>query len=74
MYFHSCMFNSYKHCTYTPYSRAGFAAAYDALVLDPALVGQGLEVAREIWPGNAIYIYTYLYYKYMFISFYYYHI
>lgn len=30
--------------------RQGFAAAYDSLVLDPALRGKGCEVAQQIWP------------------------
>jgi len=32
--------------------REGFAAAYDSLVLDPAMRGKGLEIAKEIWPDQ----------------------
>ena len=34
--------------------RFGFAAAYDALVLDPSLRGKGLDVAKEIWPDSIL--------------------
>jgi hypothetical protein len=34
--------------------RRGFAAAYDSLVLDPALRGRGYDVAKEIWPDSIL--------------------
>lgn len=34
--------------------RDGFAAAYDSLVLDPALRGRGFAVAQEIWPDSLL--------------------
>jgi hypothetical protein len=32
--------------------REGFANAFDQLVDDPALVGQGLVIAKEVWPDE----------------------
>jgi hypothetical protein len=34
--------------------RMGFAAAYDALVEDRTLAGQGYEVAKTIWPDSIL--------------------
>lgn len=34
--------------------RQGFAAAYDSLVIDPALQGRGWEVAKEVWPDSIL--------------------
>ena len=34
--------------------RLGFAAAYDALVEDRTLVGQGYEIAKSIWPDSIL--------------------
>jgi hypothetical protein len=34
--------------------RLGFAAAYDALVEDRTLNGQGYEVAKTIWPDSIL--------------------
>lgn len=39
------IFNSVRH---------GFAAAYDQLVSDPDQVGQGWEVAKQIWPDSIL--------------------
>ena len=34
--------------------RYGFAAAYNALVLDSNLKGKGLDIAKEIWPDSIV--------------------
>ena len=34
--------------------REGFAAAYDSLVLDPAMRGKGLEIAKTVWPDSTM--------------------
>jgi len=34
--------------------RQGFAAAYDALVLDPVMKGKGMTIAMEIWPDSIL--------------------
>ena len=34
--------------------REGFAAAYDALVIDQQMKGRGMEIAKEIWPDSIL--------------------